>query len=1132
MTKDRVSLWDDSDDDDESLLRDATQRSGPRPNKDKVFFRDDFTEEKDPRSDDEYGGFGYSGSASSRDYDYRDSFDDSDDYWYRRNSFRYSRNVDYSPSSLFRSAFSPRRFESGSDNDVKNKAIRALRTLTRNGNTIVDKALSREPFVVQFSSGADSNGVTDNLNEDRQRVVYVSPDQLMDAKTADDEDSAVDALTGFVLLRVQIAQGVAPAVIRALNKTNAQNVAAQLVVRVMAQKKPLADINHTALAVDVIDNCLAGMLTKSLLMRLSRRQVVSNWGGFAPYFVRHAKQFTAVKENLNEQALSLETLVGKIAYNMIADEDQIDLPEGIEPLVAKHLGAELDSTMFLAACRALVSDLRAALTAAGTEPAGAMEKALNEMFDKVKEGFADSGTNKHTRDAMGNMLDGVAAGLEFAHKAQGNLNSSKTSTDTQDSLRQLLSMEQIVKKIDDRIEDLRAASETEYFREDKTYAAEVTQTVQHDLSYVISAKPAGRDALRASSAGNEFKALESIINGSRRGKLDEVEALTEATEKFKNAIEKALKERRAMSKESAKDSVAKMQAAVSEMQADIKTVRDVINERTVHNLRSMAPADIKNEIHEFLVNESRHLDSAGDTLAVTALDLTKFMTAIAGARVAKSIAKAHSDAETRFHRGVREAQTYVMRKTWGSSKQTERLLETAREHFEPAPRGLPDVEVDRRVAEKMRKEWKQNSIDEVLNHGKLTADGVMAAILYGADESVFREAVKGGAEAVAVREALGVSQSDLAKMLEHIANVVRAAGGPEALQIGRDLAKKLQNGNEAVSPVDEKLFGAKVENKMKVLDSSAVGHVNDEARNDPEEEYIAYLNTGSGDSTKPTPVVKKESHLRRAVTGGLARAKEVLKRHRGTIERIRGALQFQSGKRTEETYGLRSGELDEGGLHKLSYDCDHIWAQKTISRLPDVAVGILVDQSGSMGGLKIEQARELCIVLAEALKKIKGVRLYIYGHTANCSSGSDLVILEHYVPGQPDALAKLGDISAHTNNYDGYAIKDVAKRLSADPAKRKYLFVIADGLPAGSGYGGAAANKHVASVCKFVRERLKIATYAFAVGVSTFEHDAFKRQYGADHVVFVNNVLKCLPQIVRFLRNTLQKEKKLVGVAD
>jgi len=154
----------------------------------------------------------------------------------------------------------------------------------------------------------------------------------------------------------------------------------------------------------------------------------------------------------------------------------------------------------------------------------------------------------------------------------------------------------------------------------------------------------------------------------------------------------------------------------------------------------------------------------------------------------------------------------------------------------------------------------------------------------------------------------------------------------------------------------------------------------------------------------------------------------------------------------------------------------------------------------------------------------------VYGHTANIE-GSDLTIYEHYTPSNSD-ITNLGGIKAHSNNYDGYAIKEVAKRLALDPAKKKYLFVIADGLPSGHGYGGETAEKHVTSVCKFIRDRLKIGVNAFAVGVPEYQHSAFNKQYGDDHVVFIKDIMKCLPQIVRFLRNTLQKERKLVGLED
>jgi nitric oxide reductase activation protein len=100
-----------------------------------------------------------------------------------------------------------------------------------------------------------------------------------------------------------------------------------------------------------------------------------------------------------------------------------------------------------------------------------------------------------------------------------------------------------------------------------------------------------------------------------------------------------------------------------------------------------------------------------------------------------------------------------------------------------------------------------------------------------------------------------------------------------------------------------------------------------------------------------------------------------------------------------------------------------------------------------------------------------------------------------------------------------------------DPAKRKYLFVISDGLPHGAGYCGSDAKKHVASVCSFVRTRLKIPTYVFAVGASGSLKEEFVEQYGKNNVMFLTQVSKCLPQITRFLRSALQKEKSLVDTA-
>jgi uncharacterized protein with von Willebrand factor type A (vWA) domain len=1124
MAKDKQpSLWGNKGDDDEDQFRDAAQRPGPRPNPDKVFYSDS---ELDDRGDEAFGGFGYSGRSSG--YDYREAFDDSGDHWYRRNSFRYSRKVDYSPSSLFRSAFSLGNYRSSDDNDAKNKAIRALRTLTRNANTIVDKAVKKSEFVVQFSAGTDSNGTADNLNEDKQRVVYVSPDQLLETKTTDDEDAALDALTGFVLMRVQIAQGVTNDIITQLNKTNARNVVAQLAVRMNAQKKPLEDIEHAPITADIVDNCLAGMLVKSMLMRLARRQVVSNWGGFAPYFVRHAKQFVGVKENLEKAELTLETLVGRVAYNMIADEEQITLDAEVETLTAKHLGAEIDNAALLPACKALVKDLRAMLVTSGASPAGEMEAALNEMVEKAKEEQRHEENDAKTREMLKEALAGLMDGLEASGKADSASGGVRDKSDTvQAQLRDALAAEQIVKRLKVERERLAAVAITRDLKDPLNEAdcGNEVYTSRHEINYQLSSRPGGVNMLRKTDAAPALKALQDLTAKSKPDNYAGLETLQTASENFEKAAEKALKAQRAEMKEQAKKHVDELQKALEEFKKVLAALKPELGKR-IDEIESRAEADktltaaAANTLKKMIENAG-HAETYINEAAVL---MNIQQENIAGARSTKTVAKAHSDATTQFCRAVDNAKSVLRHSTnsWGRDNPISRMMDAAREHAET---------VERFGEKAVSDDWQEKAIDAVSASERLSDAGFMANAVLGADEELTRRFLTGdNAANKAFAEELGISLDDLRKLIEHISTASSAHhDNAEAIKLGKELREKTQTENFAVSPVDEKLFGEKIESKTKLLTGAAVGHVNDEARNDPEEEYIAYL-AGEGNDAKPKPVTRKESVLSRTVKGGLKRAKEILKKHRTTIERIRNALQFQSGKRTEDTYGLRSGDLDEGSLHKLSYDCDHIWTQKTISRLPDVAVGILVDQSGSMGGLKIDRARELCIVLAEALKNIQGVRLYIYGHTANVGSNTDMVIFEHYAPGAANGLERLGDISAHCNNYDGYAVKDVAKRLALDPAKRKYLFVIADGLPAGRGYCGEEATKHVASVCKFVRNRLKIATYAFAVGLSKYEYPMFKKQYGDEHVVFVDDIMKCLPQIVRFLRNTLQKEKKLVGV--
>lgn len=1141
MSKDKrplpPSLWDDSEDGSESRDRDATKRSGPRPNPNKVFYSDD---ELDERSDEAFGGFGYSGRSTEvvSDYDYRGSFDDDAEQWYRRSSFRYSRKVDYSPSQLFRSAFSTRHYSYGAgddaENEVKNKAIRALRALTRSANTLVDKTVKKNEFAVQFSSGADSNGATDKLNEDKQRVVFVSPDDLVTTKTPDEEDAAIDALTGFVLLRVQMAQSVSDAIVKSVNEVNARRAVIQLYAEVLARKRPLAEIDHAALTAEIADRCLAGVLVKSMLMRLARRNVVANWGGFAPYFVRHAKQFASVKKSLESAELSLETLVGRVSYNMIADEEQIDLDADVEALIAKHLGSEVKNDALLETCQKLVKDLREFLTAKGVTAVTTIEESLNEIVEAAKKSDKSKKPDEPTRAALEHAMDGLMSGQMSANGIGREQAKHAENTSVQDKLRNLISTEQLAKQLTGEHADLAKIDRAKLSAEPHFCAARIIAARRQGTD-AMAARPGALSDLRNNgSTADQLRALEEALGPGSSTKIDEaaLDAITTATGDLASAAGKYIKKQRALLKKEAVEEVEKMAETFRAMLAAGSAAAAVLNEKLHEiNRSSSLDATIKARLATMIASMQRGVETAQQELTAGAALMASSKDSIAAARGLKLIAKMHADAKAAFMRRMGAARTHITYDPHSGSV-SGGAAQKLRDEVSERGSDLALAEEAGREPTTSDAEWREKTLQIVADFEQLTAEAFLAAAAAGAHPDSLAKLLGNldYAETKRVAEELGVPAETLGKLMAELTSARhRGINVEKPSALGKGARGKAEETHNAISPIDERLFGARVEKNTKLLTGEAVGHVNDEARNAPEEEYVAYI-ASSGVSTKPKAVTAHEHSSRGDRNYALRRAKDVLKKHRGTIERIRSALQFQGGKRTDDTYGLRSGDLDEGGLHKLSYDCDHIWSQKTISKLPDVAVGILVDQSGSMGGGKIDRARELCIVFAEALKKVKGVRLYIYGHTANVGGTNDLVIYEHYTPGQPNSLEKLGAIEAHSNNYDGYAIKEAAKRLDKDPAKRKYLFVLSDGLPAGRGYGGDPAQRHVTSVCKFVRERLKIGLAAFAVGISNYERTMFKAQYGDDHIVFVGDVMKCLPNIVRFLRNTLQKEKKLVSI--
>jgi hypothetical protein len=1109
---------------------------------------------------------GYQGPASDAErYSYGGAIDDSDSQWYRKSSFKYSKYKDYSPSSLFRSAFySPRLSYGGlssGENEAKNKAIRALRTLSRNANTICDKN-AKISYAVQYSTGVDANTFSENLIDGKAvKTIYVSPDSVVNAETTEDEDAAVDALTGFVLLRVQIAQDFNARVINEVNATALRSLPTKLL-------NVIKDENATAgpLAATYVDECLSGMLSKGLLTRLARRHVVKDWGGFAPYFVRHAKKFTGVREKLEATELSVEGLVGKLTYNLVDDENPFDLGEEVERIVAEHLGEEVAPENILMTCFTLVLKLRdyvrrkLAETAESRTEAGPIENELRDMLEEFIEQHGKSAAAKKAEsDAAKNMLTALAElmGEQFLHQQQQRESTAPVDVHSsypqiQNELVALSHMEQLLNALKDMDKTLKSHAELLHNAKDNpsdlAFHAARASYEQTNIVAKFTHFNIARNEFKRRGAENNFDP-QKYCTADTAKVTEKIAEETAALEKLIEEYQQTLKDSMGALKEQiaglAKTQAEKMAAAKSAAEEFVKTATEA-----GHEIQKMHEESGKISSLGQIVRETNNLVARiKNRYEDTAEHINRGIELIENCRTIKTLKTQHdkllSNADLSFTADLRSDWQYNCSTTAMSHFAQTGVAALDNLNYEAREKGNLD-DLPKQVRESR---WHESAIRKFLSQLNSPDAGFEAQALAQTYAEAFEQLEKicenNGGKSVP-RNFDDIENEDLKKKLETLANSLGfsdeqsmldvfndAEELPESTmaeagkEIGQKICKILPLFDE-LNSTDNELFGEVVGVKTNVL-ADSTKQVNDEARNDPEEDYVAYLS-----HSEAKPVV----HISRPKINVYAKreADASKKRMRNVITRIHEALQFHNTKRTGDIYGASSGDLDEGGLHKLSYDCEHIWTQKTIAQIPDVAVGILVDQSGSMsGGKKIFEAREMCIALAEAIKKIPGIHLHIYGHTANTKNMSDLTLFEHYSSMSDTGVAaanlgSLGGIDAISNNYDGYAIKETAKLLSRDPAKRKYLFVIADGLPHGEGYCGPEAEKHVTSVCKFVRERLKIATYAFAVGVTGSHQAKFVSQYGRDNVMFLTNVTACLPQITRFLRNTIQKEKTLVEI--
>lgn len=203
---------------------------------------------------------------------------------------------------------------------------------------------------------------------------------------------------------------------------------------------------------------------------------------------------------------------------------------------------------------------------------------------------------------------------------------------------------------------------------------------------------------------------------------------------------------------------------------------------------------------------------------------------------------------------------------------------------------------------------------------------------------------------------------------------------------------------------------------------------------------------------------------------------------------------FAARNKSLTQQGLRKGKLSSSSLYRLVSGDDHIYKGKIEHKTRDIAVSLVVDCSGSMGGSKIHTAMCSAWVLADVLGRL-GVECEIMGFTTGdlaspesralyqemcdaSAAGKDFdrreplrlpmfkSFREKFGIEQKKRMASYAHVqSGMACNVDGesiqYAYESLTRHASKGKRKGRMMIVFSDGQPSGGGCDSRKLNAHL-----------------------------------------------------------------------
>jgi len=206
-------------------------------------------------------------------------------------------------------------------------------------------------------------------------------------------------------------------------------------------------------------------------------------------------------------------------------------------------------------------------------------------------------------------------------------------------------------------------------------------------------------------------------------------------------------------------------------------------------------------------------------------------------------------------------------------------------------------------------------------------------------------------------------------------------------------------------------------------------------------------------------------------------------------QQVRKLIQIRAKVQTQ--YGTKKGKLDQSKLSRICFNApgfsDKIFKTKIENKTLDVAITVLIDMSGSMGGLKAYNALASALLLNEVCSTLT-VPIEILGFTDGRDSKSDVSPMMFIYKSFSNLKVSTEDLTKYfatssnfmSGNPDGENILWAYDRLLKRKEKKRILIVMSDGSPAAS-KSSFGLERFTLKVIKEIEAAKKVSIYGLGL---------------------------------------------------